>query len=185
MARPRLGIYEKALPAHLSWHERLAAAKACGYDFVELSIDENDHRLARLQWTTAQRLELVSACLQTGINVPSMCLSAHRRFPFGSRDEATRRRAYQIMEEALQLAQDCGIRTIQLAGYDVYYEASSPETEALFLEGMKWTAARAAERQIMVAMEIMDTRLMSSITRWLTIKKSHSKSMVYGLSRRG
>ena len=48
MRQHKLGIYEKALPGHLSWAERLALAKACGYDFVEISIDETDARLARL-----------------------------------------------------------------------------------------------------------------------------------------
>ena len=47
-----LGIYEKALPKHLSWPERLALAKSCGFDFVEMSLDETDERLARLEWST-------------------------------------------------------------------------------------------------------------------------------------
>ena len=50
MRRNPLGIYEKALPPGLSWPERLAVAKACGFDFVEISIDETDTRLARLDW---------------------------------------------------------------------------------------------------------------------------------------
>ena len=35
----------------------------------------------------------------------------------------------EIMEKAIQLAEDLGIRIIQLAGYDVYYEESSFETK--------------------------------------------------------
>ena len=46
-----LGIYEKALPANLTWPERLALAKACGFDFVEMSVDETDVRLERLTWS--------------------------------------------------------------------------------------------------------------------------------------
>ncbi len=56
MRQHPLGIYEKALPKHLSWPERLALAKACGFDFVEMSVDESDERLARLSWSKAQRL---------------------------------------------------------------------------------------------------------------------------------
>ena len=122
MRRHPLGIYEKALPAGLSWPERLALAKACGFDFVEISIDETDHRLARLDWSAEERLALVRACLDTGVGVPSMCLSGHRRFPFGSHDPAIVARANEVMDKAIALARDCGIRTIQLAGYDVYYE---------------------------------------------------------------
>lgn len=166
MRQHPLGIYEKALPKHLSWPERLALAKACGFDFVEMSVDESDERLARLSWSKEQRLSLVSAMLETGINIPSMCLSGHRRFPFGSHDEATRQQAYLIMEQAIQLAKDVGIRTIQLAGYDVYYEQQDEGTLARFAEGMQWAVERAAAAQVMLAVEIMDTEFMSSISKW-------------------
>ncbi len=112
-----LGIYEKALAKDLSWPERLVLAKSCGFDFVEMSVDETDERLSRLDWSAAQRTSLVAAMIETGVGIPSMCLSAHRRFPFGSRDEAVRERAREIMSKAIRLARDLGIRTIQLAGY--------------------------------------------------------------------
>ena len=57
MSRP-IGIYEKALPKHYTWIEKLKFAKELGFDFVELSIDESDTRLARLDWSKEQRLEL-------------------------------------------------------------------------------------------------------------------------------
>ncbi|EAO1351479.1 xylulose 5-phosphate 3-epimerase, partial [Salmonella enterica] len=81
-----LGIYEKALPAGECWLERLTLAKELGFDFVEMSVDETDERLSRLDWSREQRLALVSAVAETGVRVPSMCLSAHRRFPLGSED---------------------------------------------------------------------------------------------------
>ncbi|HFV9293135.1 L-ribulose-5-phosphate 3-epimerase [Serratia fonticola] len=168
MRQHPLGIYEKALPKHLSWPERLALAKACGFDFVEMSVDESDERLSRLSWSKEQRLSLVSAMLETGISIPSMCLSGHRRFPFGSHDEATRQQAYLIMEQAIQLAKDVGIRTIQLAGYDVYYEQQDEGTLTRFTEGMQWAVERAAAAQVMLAVEIMDTEFMSSISKWKT-----------------
>ena len=54
-----IGLYEKAMPKELSWKEKLMAAKEAGYDFVEISIDETDEKLARLEWTKEERLELV------------------------------------------------------------------------------------------------------------------------------
>jgi hexulose-6-phosphate isomerase len=63
-----LGIYEKALPKDSSWPERLVLAKSCGFDFVEMSVDETDERLSRLEWTTAQRASLVEAMLETGVD---------------------------------------------------------------------------------------------------------------------
>jgi len=166
MRQHPLGIYEKALPAHLSWPERLALAKACGFDFVEMSVDETDHRLARLDWTKAERLSLVGAMIETGVTIPSMCLSGHRRFPFGSHDPEIRQQAYDLMDRAIQLAKDIGIRTIQLAGYDVYYESRDEGTVARFAEGMAWAVERAAAAQVMLAVEIMDTEFMNSISKW-------------------
>ncbi|MBJ9999782.1 L-ribulose-5-phosphate 3-epimerase [Erwinia sp. S38] len=166
MRQHPLGIYEKALPAHLSWPERLALAKACGFDFVEMSVDETDARLARLDWTKAQRLSLVDAMIETGVNIPSMCLSGHRRFPFGSRDPAVCQQAYDLMDRAIQLAKDTGIRTIQLAGYDVYYESHDEGTVTRFAEGLAWAVERAAAAQVMLAVEIMDTEFMNSISKW-------------------
>ncbi|MFY1027507.1 xylulose 5-phosphate 3-epimerase [Actinobacillus seminis] len=166
MRKHKLGIYEKALPKNISWQDRLSIAKVCGFDFVEISIDETDERLARLDWTKEERIELVKAIITTGVTIPSMCLSGHRRFPFGSRDEKTRQKAYEIMEKAIQLAVDLGIRTIQLAGYDVYYEEQDAQTIARFQQGLEWATELAASNQVMLAVEIMDTKFMSSISRW-------------------
>jgi hexulose-6-phosphate isomerase len=161
-----LGIYEKALPGNLSWPERLAIAKACGFDFVEMSVDETDGRLARLDWSAKERLALVHATVETGIAVPSMCLSGHRRFPFGSHDPNIAARARDIMAKAIRLARDCGIRTIQLAGYDVYYETQDEGTLSRFEAGLRWAVEQAAAAQVMLAVEIMDTPFINSISKW-------------------
>lgn len=166
-SRPMLGIYEKALPPGLDWPGLLDAAKRAGYDYVEMSLDESDARLARLEWTAQERAAFRNAVTESGIPVRSMCLSAHRRFPFGSADPAIRERAHTIMRQAIDLASDTGIRTIQLAGYDVYYEPSTSESLARFEEGLAWATGLAAEAQVTLAMEIMDTPLMGSITKWL------------------
>ncbi len=80
--------------------------------------------------------------IETGVGIPSMCLSAHRRFPFGSRDEAVRERAREIMSKAIRLARDLGIRTIQLAGYDVYYEDHDEGTRHVLLKGWRGQSNR-------------------------------------------
>ena len=43
----------------------------------------------------------------------------------------------------LELATDLGIRNIQLAGYDVYYEPADRHSRERFIEGMQWAAAQA------------------------------------------
>lgn len=164
-----VGIYEKALPRSLGWRERLVAARAAGYDFVEMSIDETPERLARLDWPLAERLELVRATREEGVPVPSICLSAHRRCPFGSADAALRAEAQRVMRLAIDLACDLGVRVIQLAGYDVYYEASTADTRARFVDGLRQAVDLAAARQVMLAVEIMDTSFMNSIGKYLLL----------------
>lgn len=82
-----LGIYEKALPDHLAWEDRLRIVKQVGFDFLEISIDETDQRLARLDDKKAQQA-IKQAMEVTGFPIYSMCLSAHRKYPLGSHDLA-------------------------------------------------------------------------------------------------
>jgi hexulose-6-phosphate isomerase len=164
---PSIGIYEKALPPGLAWPDLLGWTRRAGYDYLEMSIDESDARLARTAWSPAERRALVDAVADTGVPVRSICLSGHRRFPLGSADAAIRRRARELMRGAIELAAATGIRTIQLAGYDVYYEPSTPDTLARFEEGLRWAVDLAAGAQVVLAMEIMDTPLFNSITKWL------------------
>lgn len=159
------GIYEKALNPADSWDARLQKAKQLGFDFLEISIDETDERLTRLYWSKDKKEALRRACYKNDLAITSMCLSAHRRFPFGSAQPEVRAKAYEIMDLAIELAVTLGIRVIQLAGYDVYYEPSTPESVRLFREGMMWSAERAARKQVMLAMETMDTPFMNSVTK--------------------
>lgn len=165
-----LGIYEKALPKGITWRKRLMMAKKLGFDFVEISIDETDERLSRLDWTQDERAEVRQAIFDTQIPILSMCLSGHRRFPFGSHDEKIRREAMIIMEKAIQLALDLGIRSIQLAGYDVYYEEKDVTTRAYFLENLQKAVSLASAKGIVLSIEIMDDPYISSISKFLKIK---------------
>ena len=79
----KLGIYEKALPYGTSWQEKLGVAERLGFHFVELSVDETDERLARLDWSPAERKAFCSTVIDSPLTVPSMCLSGHRRFSPG------------------------------------------------------------------------------------------------------
>ncbi len=157
-----IGLYEKAMPSRLTWEEKLICARDCGYDFVEISIDETDEKLSRLDWTQAERLDMITLMKKTGMPIRSMCLSGHRKYPFGSMDPAVRARSLEIMEKAVILADDLGIRIIQLAGYDVYYEEGSETTRAYFLENLKKAAAMAAARGIVLGFETMETEFMNT-----------------------
>lgn len=157
-----IGLYEKAMPGTMSWKEKLTCARECGYDFVEISIDETDEKLSRLDWTSEERMELVKTMKDTGVPIRSMCLSGHRKYPFGASDPKTRQKGMDIMEKALLLADDLGIRIIQLAGYDVYYEAGTKESERLFSENLKRAVRMAETRGIVMGFETMETEFMNT-----------------------
>ena len=170
MTRP-IGIYEKATPKNFTWRERLAFAKELGFDFVEMSVDESDSRLARLDWTKKERLDVVQAIYETGIRIPSICFSGHRRYPLGSNDPKTEATSLEMMKKCIELAQDLGVRTIQLAGYDVYYEEKSPETRARFIKNLRKACDWAEEAQVILAIEIMDDPFINSIEKYLAVEK--------------
>ncbi|MDA9471505.1 L-ribulose-5-phosphate 3-epimerase [Enterococcus sp. 5H] len=166
-----VGIYEKALPKNISWKERLLMAKRLGFDFVEMSIDETDERLARLDWTKAERKTVIDAIHETEVKILSICLSGHRRFPFGSQDKEKRTIALEIMKKAIDLASDLGVRTIQLAGYDVYYEEKTVTSREYFIENLKRAVKMAAKKEVVLSIEIMDDPFMNSISKFLKLKK--------------
>lgn len=170
MVRP-IGIYEKATPTHFTWLERLNFAKELGFDFVEMSIDERDERLARLDWSKEERLEVVKAIYETGVRIPSICFSGHRRYPLGSKDPVLEEKSLELMKKCIELAQDLGVRTIQLAGYDVYYEEKSPQTRQRFIKNLRKACDWAEEAQVVLAIEIMDDPFISSIEKYLAIEK--------------
>lgn len=165
-----VGIYEKALPKNISWIERLELAKELGFDFVEMSIDETDERLARLDWTDEEILEIFKAKLDTGVDIYSICLSGHRRFPFGSKDKETRDKALEIMQKAVDLASKLGVRNLQLAGYDVYYEDKTDASREFFIQNLKKAVNMAAAKQVMLSIEIMDDPFINSLTKFKQIK---------------
>lgn len=164
MARYALGLYEKAMPGTMTIGDKLECAKECGYDYVELSVDETDEKLARLDWTKEERLALVKEMYRVGLPLRSMCLSGHRKYPFGAKDPEVRKRGMEIMEKAIDLADDLGIRTIQLAGYDAYYEKDQWEgSRQAFLENLTKATEMAAAKGISMGFETMETPFMNTV----------------------
>ncbi len=161
----QLGLYEKALPKNLSWTSRFELARDAGFDFIELSIDETDERLARLEWTYEERAALAREGREIGVPLRSICLSGHRKYPLGSKDEATRQRGLEIGYKAIDFASDTGIRLIQLAGYDVYYDEGDEETEKLFAEGLALVTSYAASREVALGFETMETPFMDTVEK--------------------
>ena len=160
-----LGLYEKSMPHGMTLREKLAKTKASGFDFLEVSIDETDEKLARLGWGKQERREVTNTIADTGITIGSMCLSGHRKYPLGSLSGTTRQKSLDIMERAIDLACDWGIRIIQLAGYDVYYEQGDGRTEAFFRENLAKSVEMAAKSGVVLAFETMETPFMDTVQK--------------------
>jgi L-ribulose-5-phosphate 3-epimerase len=165
----RWGIYEKALPAELTWPERLAAASRTGYDFVEISIDESDERVARLDWPRGPRLELRRALADAPAGIGSMCLSAHRKFALGSAEPALRRQALDIMRKAIDFAAELGIRIVQVAGYDVHYEPSTDRTQELYRQAILQACEWARGSCVMLAVENVESPMVDSVEKGMAL----------------
>ena len=170
-----LGVYEKSMPGFLSLSEKMAIAQSVGFDFMEISIDESDEKLSRLNWTAGERADLCNRIADNNFALRSMCLSGHRRFPMGSEDPFIASRSLDIMQRAIDLACDLGIRVIQLAGYDTYYDPSNDHTRENFLQNLQKAVEMAAKSCVTLAFETMETPFMDTVEKaMLYIDQIHS-----------
>lgn len=167
LAAVPIGLYEKALPINLTWQERLNHAKKAGYEFLEMSIDETDHRLARLDWKKQDYKRLSDAMDSSGLFIQSLSLSAHRRFPLGSRSADTRQKAADILDKAIDFCLALNLRVLLLSGADVYYEDSDAQTKDWFLQGLEKGFEQASAAGLMLALENWDLRI-DSLTKVMT-----------------
>jgi len=165
MTEYSLGLYEKAMPDGLSFREMLAMTARTGFDRLELSVDESDMRLARLDWPSGQIHELNRLMDDSGVLIRTMCLSGHRKYPLGSHDPAVRERSLSIMRKAVALAADLGVAIIQLAGYDVYYETGDEDTRAWFAENLAISTEIAAKAGVLLGFETMETAFMDTVSK--------------------
>ena len=163
------GIYEKALPALPGWPEKLDAAAAAGFEFVEMSVDDDKRRLNRLDWNSDQRALLREASANSGVRLQTIILSAHRRFPLGSSTPATRKRALDMLNKAVDLAVDIGARVIQIAGYYVFYEKHDSGSRDRFMESLRCGLERASQAGVMLGLETMDGEDITSVERAMEV----------------
>ena len=161
----RLGLYEKSMPNTLSILEKFETAKKAGFDFIELSIDESDEKLKRLDWDMSTIKKIKEHMDHTGIYIQSICLSGHRKYPLGSIESNKSIKSLDIMEKAIILAHKLGVRYIQIAGYDAYYETSNEETRHKFLINLIKSVEIAAAYGVILAFETMETAFMNTVNK--------------------
>lgn len=160
-----LGLYEKAMPDHLSWKEKFLAAKEAGYDFVEISIDASEARIQRTEMTKAERQELVSLMYETGIGFHTMNMSALTKYSLGNENDAYAERGMSILKKAIELAVDLGVRIVMIPGYDVFYEPSNEETTKRFLKNLRIAVRWAEKAGVMLAFETMENEFMNTVEK--------------------
>ncbi|MBM7023446.1 L-ribulose-5-phosphate 3-epimerase [Treponema sp. Marseille-Q4523] len=158
----KIGLYEKAMPKDIGWKEKIQVAKSAGYDYIEISIDETDEKLARLDWSDAQIRDVVSVAYGESMSFGSICLSGQRRYALGDKDET---KSLEILEKAIRFARIAGIPVIQMAGYDTYYAQSTEETEKRFRKNLALGTAVAAKEGIILAFETMETPFMDTMEK--------------------
>lgn len=153
-----LGMYEKSMPKDLTWEEKLSACKKSNFDWIEISIDETDEKISRLYWPKEEKDALVKKMKELSVPIYTMCFSAQRKYSLGSLGHDKHEKAMEIMEKAVDFASDLGIRIIQLAGYDCYYEESNDLTKAEFIKNLKIATNIAARKGVMLGFETMMDR---------------------------
>ncbi len=154
-----VGLYEKALPKSLSWEERLLLTRQAGFEFLEISIDDTDERLARLDWTREERRALRDVSEKSGVRIQSLSLSAHRRFPLGSQSQTTRTRGLDIFKQAIELAVELNARTMLLGGAEDYYQEVDQNSRDRFLENLGEGFKLASGAGLMLALENWDIQI--------------------------
>ena len=161
-----LGMYEKAVPADLSFEEKLSACKQAGFDWMEISIDETDEKISRLYWSKQELNKLLEAIDKSGQPIYTMCFSAQRKYSLGSLGKEKHEKAMDIMEKAIDFSAAVGIRIIQLAGYDCYYEEANEDTRNEFIKNLKIATRMAAKKGILMGFEtMMDREFISSVEK--------------------
>jgi len=125
--------------------------------------------MARLSWSGTQRSQVREAAIRQGVAIGGVCLSAHRAVAPGSADRGTRRRAVEMLIEAIDLCTDLGAPLLQLAGYFAFYEEARPGARERYLEVLHAGADYAARSGVMLGLENVDGTDITSITRTVEV----------------
>jgi len=92
------------LPKELSYQDRFALARACGFDGIEMQTVENP----------GDTTEILAASKATGLRIHSVMNADHWRYPLSSSDTATVARSVAGMETSLRNAAQWGADVVLL-----------------------------------------------------------------------
>ncbi len=160
-----LGLYEKAMPDNLSWKEKFLAAKEAGYDFVEISIDASEAKIQRVYMTKEERFELVSCMYETDMPLHTMNMSSLTKYSLGNDKPEYVERGMEIIENAISLACDLGVRIVMIPGYDVFYEPSDYDTKKRYMANLKKVVKMAEKAGVVLGFETMENEFMNTVEK--------------------
>lgn len=160
-----LGLYEKSMPSELSWREKLNTAREAGYDYVELSIDETEEKIKRLDMTKEERFELLRLMYETQMPVRTMCVSALTKYTLGNDEPELCEKGMEILDKSIRLADDLGVRVVMIPGYDVYYRPSTIETKRRYLKNLRKAAELAEKSGVILGLETMENEFMNTVEK--------------------
>lgn len=145
-------------------------AKEVGFSFLELSIDESQDRISRLEWSAEQRDNLRYLMQVNQCPIKTIMLSALRKYPLGSEDPGGYRLAYGLGCQAIDLAHDLGVGNVQLAAYDEYYHVKNQKTAKRFYRNLARLVHYASRKQVMVTVETMDDPFVNTLKKVADLK---------------
>ena len=129
-----------------------------------MSVDETAERMSRLDWSNEQISELRQIQVETGVPIETICFSAQRKYPLGSKKWENE--AKELLQKGVLFAKKMGIRIIQTQGYDCYYEETSDETtKERFYRNLEEGTMFAASHGVTLAMETMENDFMNTIEK--------------------
>lgn len=164
MLKSKIGIYEKALSDNTDLYYLLKLLSRTKFDYLEISIDDSEKRLSRLEMPKKEREKLRFHMNEEETYIYSIVLSANRSFPIGNKDTFIRNKGKMIIKKAIDFAFDLNIALVQIAGYYTFLsDRRDGKERSRFVEALKELSEYAAWKGIMLGLENMDGKDILSI----------------------
>lgn len=152
--------------------KNVMGAKEIGYDYVELSVDQSEERLARLNFSGEEILDLLTLSHRVEMPFGSKSLSALTKHSLGHPAEPMAEYGLYIGKKAVLLAKKLGISVVMIPGYDVFYMPSTPESRGKFAYNLNRLVEFSAQHGVIIALETMENQFMNTVWKALSYVKT-------------